>query len=502
MSPRTVGDPPDGGWGWVVMIACFCSQFLSYGPPHAVGVLYPEWLSTFQESKGLTAWIGSVASGSGLITSPICCACVISLGARPVAALGGAVVAGGLIISAFAPNVPLLIFTYGVLVGIGCGLVYAAIVTITCQYFEKRRGFALGIVSTGTSLGGFLFAAGQNILIEIYGLEGCLLIVGALALNIIACAGLLRPLRPRGYLHKQKAAYQRTENPAISPSEMSSTIKETGQTTSAESTDLLATMETKDVDPPTAEERGPSVGWASLMALRQRAHSTFLHFRSGFTSGFASGFFRDRVFVTLCIAVFLFCLATFPPVLLMEDVALSEGLIDEVSAIPLVSIIAITTGVGKLVLGAMTDLRWVNSIYLYAFTLVGMGLAIQLIPVSKNYLALQVLSSVVGFFSGNWSISPYVVTKIVGIERLTEAFGILMFFGGFGYMLGPPAIGWFYDWTKSYDTAFYISGGSVILGGLMLFLLALPCWETKTSREASEPEIQRTSSGEKMASMA
>lgn len=35
--------------------------------------------------------------------------------------------------------------------GLGCGLVYAATLTITCQYFDKRRGLALGIVTTGTA---------------------------------------------------------------------------------------------------------------------------------------------------------------------------------------------------------------------------------------------------------------------------------------------------------------------------------------------------------------
>ena len=35
--------------------------------------------------------------------------------------------------------------------GLGCGLVYNATLTITCQYFDKRRGLALGIVTTGTA---------------------------------------------------------------------------------------------------------------------------------------------------------------------------------------------------------------------------------------------------------------------------------------------------------------------------------------------------------------
>ncbi len=56
-------------------------------------------------------------------------------------------------------------------------------------------------------------------------------------------------------------------------------------------------------------------------------------------------------------------------------------------------------------------------------------------------MGLQVLSAVVGFFSGNWSLTSYITTKIVGIERLSQAHGILMCFGGFGITLGPPVVG-------------------------------------------------------------
>lgn len=34
--------------------------------------------------------------------------------------------------------------------GLGCGLLYTATVTITCQYFDSHRGLALGLISTGT----------------------------------------------------------------------------------------------------------------------------------------------------------------------------------------------------------------------------------------------------------------------------------------------------------------------------------------------------------------
>lgn len=45
------------------------AQLLAYGSPQSVGVLYPEWLQAFQQGKGMTAWVGSLVAGVGLIAS-------------------------------------------------------------------------------------------------------------------------------------------------------------------------------------------------------------------------------------------------------------------------------------------------------------------------------------------------------------------------------------------------------------------------------------------------
>lgn len=47
----------------------------------------------------------------------MCSACVDNFGARPVTVFSGVMVAGGLMLSAFAPNVSFLIFSYGIVVG-------------------------------------------------------------------------------------------------------------------------------------------------------------------------------------------------------------------------------------------------------------------------------------------------------------------------------------------------------------------------------------------------
>ncbi|XP_023863588.1 monocarboxylate transporter 9 [Salvelinus sp. IW2-2015] len=495
MSPHTSKKALDGGWGWVIIVACFMAQFLAYGSPQSVGILYPEWLHAFQEGKGMTAWVGSLVSGVGLIASPVCSACVDNFGARPVSIFSGVMVAGGLMLSAFAPNVQFLIFSYGIVVGLGCGLVYAATLTITCQYFDKRRGLALGIVTTGTSVGGFLYATAQNELIVLFGLEGCLLIIGALALNLMACAGFMRPLNMPGYYLKQKAALERTKEPLFKkpPADDLKTTPGTAEKNLAVK-DHLITIDAKDITTP--DNKGGFMAGLAIVKIikkKRQAYSKYMHS--------TADFLHDRNFMALCIAIFLFSLGAFPPVLFMEDVAQSEGLIDEVRIIPLVSIVAITTGVGKLTLGMLADMRWINSVFLYAFTLLGTGTALLLIPISKSYVGLQVLSAVVGFFSGNWSLTSYITTKIVGLEKLTQAHGILMFFGGLGIMLGPPVVGWFFDWTQSYDLAFYFSGGSVLLGGVTLFLCALPCWDKKKA-DIDRPDIQYTSNCDKVASVA
>lgn len=276
----------------------------------------------------------------------------------------------------------------------------------------------------------------------LYGLDGCLLIVGAVSLNLMACAGFMRPLHMPGYYLKQKAALERnTEEKIFEKPQLEDLKITTGSSaTNPEKTpmvkELLITMDATDLAVQTENKKGSFLsGLAITKAIKkkQQAYSKYIHSMYEIL--------QDQAMVAFCIAVFLFSLGAFPPVLFIEDVAQSQGLIEEVSVIPLVSISAIATCVGKLVLGILVDSSWINGIYLYSFTMFAGGVSLLLIPITKSYLGLQILSVILGFFSGNWSLTSYITTQIVGLERLTQAHGILMFFGGFGIMLGPPIVG-------------------------------------------------------------
>uniref|UniRef100_A0A8C6QED1 Uncharacterized protein n=1 Tax=Nannospalax galili TaxID=1026970 RepID=A0A8C6QED1_NANGA len=127
------------------------------------------------------------------------------------------------------------------------------------------------------------------------------------------------------------------------------------------------------------------------------------------------------------------------------------------------------TAVGKLLLQILADFKWINTLYLYIAALIVMGLTLCAILLAKSYITLSILSGILGFLTGNWSIVPYVTTKTVEIDKLAHAYGILIFFAGLGNSLGPPIV--------TYDITFYFSGFCVLLGGSILLLVVLPCWD-------------------------
>jgi len=58
---------PDGGWGWMVVVATFVSNLIVDGVAYTFGIIMPELIDFFGSSKGKTALVGSMISGVYLI---------------------------------------------------------------------------------------------------------------------------------------------------------------------------------------------------------------------------------------------------------------------------------------------------------------------------------------------------------------------------------------------------------------------------------------------------
>jgi OFA family oxalate/formate antiporter-like MFS transporter len=75
----------------------------------------------------------------------------------PKALVVGAALAGiGWILSAHIDNIWMLLLTYGLLCGVGTGIVYVGVIGLMARWFPDRRGFAIGIVAAGYGMGAML----------------------------------------------------------------------------------------------------------------------------------------------------------------------------------------------------------------------------------------------------------------------------------------------------------------------------------------------------------
>ncbi|MBE9046826.1 OFA family MFS transporter [Pleurocapsales cyanobacterium LEGE 10410] len=121
------------------------------------------------------------------------------LGTRRVAIVGGVILGIGYILSSFANNIVWLILSYGVLVGMGVGIVYGIPMVVAARWFPDRQGLAVGLTIVGFGLSPVVTAPLAKGLIDRYGVKPTLLILGiAFTIIIILIATLLK-LPPQGW---------------------------------------------------------------------------------------------------------------------------------------------------------------------------------------------------------------------------------------------------------------------------------------------------------------
>ncbi|ESP02002.1 hypothetical protein LOTGIDRAFT_212648 [Lottia gigantea] len=188
--------PPDGGWGWVIVLASFVSNFIVDGICYTFGIFLLEFSQAFDESKSKISLVGSLQAGMYLCAGPIVSALTNRFGCRPVTIVGSMIAGGAFLLATLSPSVDMLLVTYGLLGGFGFGMMYLPAIVSVGFYFDRRRAMATGIAVCGSGVGTFVFAPLSKYLLDIYDWKNALLILAGIVLNGIVCGALMRPLKP------------------------------------------------------------------------------------------------------------------------------------------------------------------------------------------------------------------------------------------------------------------------------------------------------------------
>ncbi|CAH1233618.1 SLC16A12 [Branchiostoma lanceolatum] len=205
--------PPDGGWGWLVVLSSFLMHIVVIASIKSFGVFYPVFRAEFNEGAGDTAFIQSTLVGMTLICSPIACALSKLTSCRLMVMSGGVLAAVGLVISSFARSVTYLLFSLGILTGFAMSLMYSPCLTMVGRYFDKKRATANGIGLSGNGVGMFALSPLYQVLIDEYSYHGALLVIAAITLHGCVCGALLRPIRLREDLEQQALMSKNHRNP-------------------------------------------------------------------------------------------------------------------------------------------------------------------------------------------------------------------------------------------------------------------------------------------------
>ncbi|XP_062993295.1 monocarboxylate transporter 13-like [Elgaria multicarinata webbii] len=185
---------PDGGWGWMVVLAGFVQSALVFGVIRSFGVFFVEFVAYFRESSSTVSWVVSLGVAVLQFASPLGSALSARFGARPVVMAGGCLTTLGLLLASFSVTIVHLYLSIGVVAGLGWALVFTPSMATVSHYFERRRTLAMGLAVSGAGISSLLLSPIFQYLVDLYGWRGALLMVAGLSLNLVASGALLRPL--------------------------------------------------------------------------------------------------------------------------------------------------------------------------------------------------------------------------------------------------------------------------------------------------------------------
>lgn len=184
---------------WGIAIAAFCMQ-LALGAVYAWSVFLspvmeaykqPKFASNFTFSVALLA-LGVTAGFGGYFNS--------RFGPRAIGTVGGILYGVGVFLAGFAPNLPILYLTYGLIGGIGIGLGYIVALAMLLKWFPDRRGFITGLAVAGFGAGAALTGPiAANAMLKPLGLGPTLNILGIAYLVIIVVAAQFFRRAPDNY---------------------------------------------------------------------------------------------------------------------------------------------------------------------------------------------------------------------------------------------------------------------------------------------------------------
>jgi sugar phosphate permease len=178
-------------WAWVILVICFMNLFVNYSVRLGYGVVLPEMIRTQGFGRAAAATIInsyffvyiSIAPFAGYLTDRI--------GAKRVMTISMLILGIGVVFMGTVQSLWMACIFFA-LTGLGAAGLWAPVLTLAQRWFAPhRRGFALGIISTGYGLGFAVIGAVFPWIVERFSWRYAWFIIGSEALMMVLINSLL-----------------------------------------------------------------------------------------------------------------------------------------------------------------------------------------------------------------------------------------------------------------------------------------------------------------------
>lgn len=189
----------------LVILAAFLAMFTTCGINFAFGV-YQELYESMSASADPNPFTGASPAKIGLIGTlavslmslgaPLASAWCKSYSPRTITLVGGIIFALANVFASFSQKLWQFMITQGIMLGMGTCLTYIPAVTVGPGWFNKHRGLAMGIITSGTGVGGVAWAPALRALNAAIGFRNALRLTGALSFILVAFSSIMLRWEP------------------------------------------------------------------------------------------------------------------------------------------------------------------------------------------------------------------------------------------------------------------------------------------------------------------
>jgi len=398
---------------------------------YSFGVFFKHLIAEFGWSRAGTSGAYSLFMVSSGVFAVVMGWLVDRYGPARVMVFSSFLAGLGLVLTSRVTELWQLYLAYGLIVGIGISATFITVIATTARWFIRRRGMALGIVSSGVGLGTMILVPTVERLITAYGWSITYLIIGLATWAIMTPASLFLRRNPG---EKQRLTYG--ENGSAAP-----------VTAGKKKTTGLAALE------------------------------------SGMTAGTA---LRHRQLWMLISIYFLFNFCLQIVMVHLVIYAIDIGTPSFIAA-TFISIIGIGSMVGRLLMGTASDRIGSPNALLICCTILMVTL-IWLI-FSRELWMFYVFAIVFGFaYGGEVPQMPVLIGRFFGLRSVAALVGMVVFGATTGGAIGAWIAGKIFDVTQSYQLAF-------IIAAVVSFLAVVITLRLKKARLPSQTDYPATTPG-------